>query len=207
MVINDFIKKNKYLLVLAFLSFVFAFVNIRMNVFSYNNFDFGKFDLGNMSQMLWNTLHGKFMYLTDYFGTNLPRWAMSHVDPIILLFLPIFYFFPHPLTLVFSQVILLSLASLVVYKIARLELQSDFLAFSVGVAYLAYPALGFVTAKTTFHGVSVAVFFFFVTFYLFEKIYQSNSTKKVDWVLAWIFLIITMAGKEQIALYLFFFGL
>ena len=59
-------------------------VTIKMNVFRFNNFDFGKFDLGNMTQMVWNTQHGRFMYLTDYFGTNLPRWAMSHVDPILV---------------------------------------------------------------------------------------------------------------------------
>ena len=90
--------------ILSFFVMLFFLVNVRMNLFSYNNFDMGKFDLGNMAQMLWNTMHGRFMYLTDYFGTNLPRWSMSHVDPILLLFLPIFALFQHPLTLVFSQV-------------------------------------------------------------------------------------------------------
>src|SRR3990172_7207468 len=143
MVINDFIKKNKYLLVLAFLSFVFAFVNIRMNVFSYSNFDFGKFDLGNMSQMLWNTLHGRFMYLTDYFGTNLPRWSMSHVDPILLIFLPLFMIFPSPMTLVVSQLILVIFSSLLIFLIADQVLESKFSAFLFGLSFLFYPAVGF----------------------------------------------------------------
>ena len=60
------IKKNILFLILLGCCVVFVFVNLRINVFRYNNLDMGKFDLGNMSQMLWNTLHGRFMYLTDY---------------------------------------------------------------------------------------------------------------------------------------------
>src|SRR5688572_28695165 len=106
-----FVKTYKYELSLLLISTFFLAINIRMNLFTYNNFDFGKFDLGNMTQMVWNTLNGRLLYLTDYFGTNLPRWAMSHVDPILLLFVPIFAVFPHPLTLVFSQLVLVIFSS------------------------------------------------------------------------------------------------
>src|SRR3990172_8932606 len=113
-------KEHLDLITLTFVIILFFLINARINLFSYANFDFGKFDLGNMSQMLWNTLHGRFMYLTDYFGTNLPRWAMSHVDPILLLFLPLFAAYQHPLTLVVSQFVLVILSAFLVYKIAYL---------------------------------------------------------------------------------------
>src|SRR3989338_2200462 len=109
------------MLVVLIISAVVCVISVRINTFRYDNFDFGKFDLGNMTQMVWNTLHGRFMYLTDYFGTNLPRWAMSHVDPILLLFVPVFVFFPHPLTLIIAQVILVIFSALILYKIVDLK--------------------------------------------------------------------------------------
>lgn len=182
-------------------------VNVRMNLFRYNNFDFGKFDLGNMTQMVWYTLNGKFMWLTDYFGTNLPRWAMSHVDPILMLFLPIFVIFPHPLTLVFSQITILLLSSVLVYKIAKLELGSPLAAVLFGFAYLFYPALGFLTAWTGYHGVSAAVPFMFLVFYFLEVMHKNNAYTKRNLFFFWLFLVIALTGKEQISLYLLPLGL
>jgi len=108
----QYLKKHKYFLLLLFISLVFLAVNIRINTFKYYNFDYGKFDLGNMTQMVWNAGRGRGLYLTDYFGTNLPRWAMSHVDPILYVFVPIFLLFPSPLTLVYSQLVLVIFSSL-----------------------------------------------------------------------------------------------
>src|SRR3990167_6749903 len=132
-----------YMLLLTIFSAGLFALSFRMNYFRYTNFDFGKFDLGNMTQMVWNTLNGRFMYLTDYFGTNLPRWAMSHVDPILIMFVPIFALFPHPLTLVFSQLFLVIFSSIIIYKIGRLELNTNSGAFLMGLAFLFYPSIGF----------------------------------------------------------------
>lgn len=202
-----FVKKHFFFLVLIIYSIGFLAVNIKINLFSYNNFDFGKFDLGNMSQMVWNTLHGRFLYLTNYFGTNMPRWGMSHVDPILVLFVPIFFFFQSPLTLVFSQLVLVTATSYLLFKLAELKLQSSFSAFLIGLSYLFYPAIGFLTARTGFHGVSVAIFFFVAAFYVFERMYEHKSFTKWGVILFWVLLIITMSGKEQIPAYTFFLGL
>ena len=202
-----FVKKHFFFLVLIIYSIGFLAVNIKINLFSYNNFDFGKFDLGNMSQMVWNTLHGRFLYLTNYFGTNMPRWGMSHVDPILVLFVPIFFFFQSPLTLVFSQLVLVTATSYLLFKLAELKLQSSFSAFLIGLSYLFYPAIGFLTARTGFHGVSVAIFFFVAAFYVFERMHEHKNFTNVGLILFWVLLIITMSGKEQIPAYTFFLGL
>ncbi len=178
-----------------------------MNIFRYNDFDFGKFDLGNMSQMLWTTLHGHFMYLTDYFGTNLPRWSMSHVDPILLLFLPLFAIYQHPLVLVFSQFILVILGAVVVYKIAELELDSKIAAFLISAAYLLNPSIGYLNATTGFHGVTVVVPFFLTAFYVFEKMYREKNFSKGRMILFWLMLVLTMSGKEQLPLYVILYGI
>ncbi len=203
MKIKDFIKKNITWIILVGWLALIIFVNIRMNVFRYNDYDFGKFDLGNMTQMVWNTLHGRMLYLTDYFGSNVPRWSMSHVDPILLLFVPIFAFFQSPLTLVISQVILLLLSSVFVYLIADLELKSKLSALLLGLAFLFYPAVGYLTATTGFHGVTVAVPFFIASFYVFEKMYREDKFTRRNLIIFWILLVITMSGKEELPLYIF----
>lgn len=184
------------------MSAVVCIISVRINIFRYNNFDFGKFDLGNMTQMVWNTLHGRPLYLTDYFGGNVPRWSMSHVDPILLLFVPVFAIFPHPLTLVFAQLFLTSiLAPLLLFKIAKMILKSNLAATLIAVGYLFYPALGYLNTQTGFHGVSAAIPFFLLAAYYLEK-------KNI--IGLWVAAIVTMSGKEQLPLYIIFlcvFGL
>ncbi|MBI2621008.1 DUF2079 domain-containing protein [candidate division WWE3 bacterium] len=182
------------------------FVTVRMNVFRYDNFDYGKFDLGNMTQMVWNTLNGRFMYLTDYFGTNLPRWAMSHVDPILLLFVPIFALFQSALTLVVSQLVLVIFSAVLIYLIARQHLQSNLSAFLIAVSYLFYPALGFILAWTGFHGITVAIPFFLGAFYIIEKMHKENNFGRFFVVLFWVLVVVSMSGKEEISLFIVMLG-
>jgi len=200
-------KDNIPLAVLALFVALNLLVAIRLNVFRYNNFDFGKFDQGNMTQMVWNTLRGRVLYLTDYFGSNVPRWAMSHVDPILLLFVPIFAVFPHPMTLAYAQIVFVLLSAFIVYEIARLELNSRITGCLLGIAYLLYPSMGFINGTMGFHGVTAAVPFFLAAFYVFEKMYKENNFSTKGVVTLWILLIITMSGKEQIPLYIIMWGL
>jgi len=201
------IKENIFLVIVIGFMAVNFFVALRLNVFRYNNFDFGKFDQGNMTQMVWNTLRGRVMYLTDYFGSNVPRWAMSHVDPILLLFVPVFAIFPHPMTLAYAQLVLVILSALFIFEITRMELKSKSAACFFSFAYLLYPSMGFINGTMGFHGVTAAVPFFLAAFYLFEKMYKEDSFSKKKVILFWILLVITMSGKEQIPLYIIMWGL
>lgn len=203
----SFVKKHFFILTLFALSLVIFAVNVRINLFRYNNFDFGKFDLGNMTQMVWNASQGNGLYLTDYFGTNLPRWSMSHVDPILYIFVPLFWVFPHALTLVFSQLALVIFSSLLIYKIALQQLDSKFAAFLLGFAYLINPSIGYLTAWTGFHGVTAVIPFFLAAFYVFEHMYKTGVYSTKLKVVFWLFLILTMMGKEQIPLYIFIYGI
>ncbi|MEZ6255835.1 MAG: DUF2079 domain-containing protein [Patescibacteria group bacterium] len=195
-----------YLTILVSLG-VFA-IAIKINLFRYNNFDYGKFDLGNMAQMVWYTAHGgKLMWLTDYFGTNLPRWAMSHVDPILLIFVPIFYFYPHAMILVYAQLILVIFSSLIIYKLAKLHLKSDLAAFFISMAYLLYPAIGFLIAWTGFHGVTAVIPFFLLAFYLLESMEVTNNFTKTKLILFWAMVVLALSGKEEISLFILIWGI
>ena len=208
---TKFIKKllqfDRYYLVLIIFSVVVFASMLKINFFRYNNFDMGKFDLGNMTQMSWYSLKGKFMYLTDYFGSNVPRWSMSHVDPILVLFIPFFYLIPEPLTLVILQNLLIILGAFFVYKIALLKTSNKVFSLFISLAYLSYPALGFVISWTGYHGVSPAIFFFLWFFYLFEKYRSSDSVLTYkNYLYLIILLVATLSGKEQISLYFIVLG-
>jgi uncharacterized membrane protein len=195
------------LLVVLFFSLVVFAVSIRITYSRYTNFENGKFDLGNMVQMVWNTSQGRFMYLTDYFGTNMPRWGMSHVDPFLIVFVPFLVIFKSPLVLVFGQLFLVIFSSLVLYKIAELETKNRLLAVFVSLSYLFYPALGFILTWTDFHGVTAVMPFFFLGFYLFEKMYHEKSFPKSKLLWFWICLVLAMMGKEEIPIFVALFGL
>lgn len=195
-------KEDKYYFIILFFCIVVIASMVKINTFRYNNFDMGKFDLGNMSQMAWYSLRGQFMYLTDYFGSNVPRWSMSHVDPILALFLPFYYFFPEPLTLVFAQNILVVFAAFFIYEIAKLKTGNKTFSLFITLSYLSYPPLGFLVSWTGYHGVTPAIFFFLWFFYLFEKYRTENKQLKfINYFYLTLLALITMFGKEQIALY------
>lgn len=200
--LNKFVK-NHYLLIILSLFAVLVFASmVKINLFRYNNYDMGKFDLGNMTQMAWYSLRGKFMYLTDYFGSNVPRWSMSHVDPILVLFLPFFALIPHPLTLVFAQNLLVILSCFLLYYLGILKTKNKFLAFFIAMAYLSYPATGFLLSWTGYHGVTPAIFFFLLFMSVFEKYKSENLELNLKRTLILLGIAaICMSGKEQIPLY------
>lgn len=201
-----FLKSHIHVLILSFWFLLILVVNVYVNLFKYRGFDFGKFDLGNMTQMVWNTLHGRFLYLTDYFGSNVPRWSMSHVDPILLFFVPVFALYQHPLTLVFSQVFLVLSSCFIIYKLGILELRSKTSSLLIALSFLFYPSIGYLTAQTGFHGVTAVIPFFLGAFYMFEKMFKEKSFTTRNLVIFWVLLVLTMSGKEQIPLYIFLFA-
>ncbi len=206
--INSYLPKNKYMFILVLYMLIVFGSMVKINFFRYENFDMGKFDLGNMTQMSWYTLRGQFMYLTDYFGSNVPRWSMSHVDPILVVFIPLFFIFPHPLTLVFAQNLLIILASLFIYKISELKTKNKLFSLFISLAYLTYPALGFLLSWTGYHGVSPAIFFFLWFFYLvFKYEDEKRILGVVDYLKLFLLLIVTLSGKEQISLYFVLLGI
>jgi len=205
---SKYIFKNYFFyIVLFFYSALIFGLMVKINVFRYDDFSQGKFDLGNMTQMAWYSLRGKFMYLTDYFGSNVPRWSMSHVDPILIIFLPIFFLIPHPLTLVFSQNLLIILAAFLIFEISKLKTKNNYFSLFLAMAYLSFPALGFVLAWTGYHGVSPAIFFFLAFVYYYERVLSEERRFKLkDYIVLIVLMTITMSGKEQIPLYFLMYG-
>jgi len=115
-------------------------------------------DLGNMVQAIWNTLHGHFLEATTASGHQRDRLGF-HVDPFLLLFVPLLSIWSSPLLLPIVQALAVASGALPVFWLARKHLGSSRAGVHFAFAYLLYPATQFqaFTTAASFHAVSLAV--------------------------------------------------
>ena len=127
-------------------------------VVHYVVFKEARFDLGNMVQAIWNTRHGHFLETTSAAGGQGDRLGF-HVDPFLLVFVPLFWIWSSPLLLLVLQVLAVTSGVLPVFWLARKHLDSSRAAAHFAFAYLLYPATQFnaFTIGDGFHAVSLAV--------------------------------------------------
>lgn len=110
----------------------------------YTTYHSRAFDLGNMDQTAWNTLHGNFFRYTNGFeGIALPPTRLAaHVEPI---FLPVSLFYlihSGPETLLLLQTVALALGSIPLYLLIRRKFpKSPFVAVAFVGAYLLSPGV------------------------------------------------------------------
>ncbi len=172
----------------------------------YQNFEYGKFDLGNMSQIVWNTLHGRFYEVTDQFGSNISRIGMSHFDPILLLFVPVFAVSSHPMILVFAQHLSIFSAIFPIYFLAKKFTHSRFISVVSVFIYLLYPANGFLVVWTEFHGISFVAPLFIWFIYFLERVEYLKTPNRKNIAVYLVLLILLLSGKEEIGAMLAMFS-
>jgi uncharacterized membrane protein len=114
-----------------------------------------RFDLGNMTQAVWNTAHGHPLELTLATGEQASRLGV-HVDPILALFAPLWWLFPSPVLLAVVQAGALASGAYPVLRLAERRLESTTAALLVAAAYLLYPWLVW-QAYREFHPVALAI--------------------------------------------------
>src|SRR6059058_3739582 len=113
-------------------------------ILRYATFKATAFDLGNMDQVLWNTIHGRFFQFTnqaiDWYGP--PTRLALHFEPILLPLSLLYLFHADPRILLVFQTIVLAIGALPVFLLTRKHLpQWPLLAAVMAVAYLLMPAL------------------------------------------------------------------
>lgn len=114
----------------------------------------GRFDLGNMVQAVWATAHGDPLEVTNTAGVQFLRLG-AHVDPILVLFAPVWHLWPAPEMLLVAQVLLVATGALPVFWLARRWLWDDRLAVAFAAVYLLYPPVQWLVV-TEFHPVALA---------------------------------------------------
>ncbi len=113
-------------------------------ILRYETFKAGAFDLGNMDQVLWNTLHGRFFQFTnqaiDWYGP--PTRLAIHFEPIILPLSLLYAFHADPRILLVFQTLALGSGALPVFLLTRRYVPAwPIFAALMATAYLLSPAL------------------------------------------------------------------
>jgi uncharacterized membrane protein len=144
------------LLILVMLAYALDMSN--QTILRYTTFKATAFDLGNMDQVFWNTIHGRWFEFTnraiDYFGP--PTRLAVHFEPIIVPLSLLYAFGADPRILLVFQTLVLVLGALPVFLLTRHFLpQWPLLAPVMAFAYLLSPALLGINLFD-FHPVSVA---------------------------------------------------
>lgn len=125
-----------------------------LSVLRHDAYNTGRFDLGNMVQAVWSTANGDILRMTSLQGDQLSRLA-AHVDPILVVFAPLWLLWPSPDMLVTAQALLVALGALPVFWLARKHVGSERAALGFALAYLLQPAVQWLVLNE-FHPVALA---------------------------------------------------
>jgi uncharacterized membrane protein len=101
-------------------------------------FETGRFDVGNVTQAVWATAHGDFLTVTDLGGRQISRLG-AHFDPIVAVFVPLWWIWPHPSALLVAQAVAVALGAVPVFRLARRRLGSAHAGLGLALVYLLYP--------------------------------------------------------------------
>jgi len=113
-------------------------------ILRYVTFKAGAFDLGNMDQVLWNTIHGRLFQFTnqaiDWYGP--PTRLAIHFEPVILPLSLLYAFHADPRILLVFQTLALGSGALPVFLLTRRYIPEwPIFAPLMATAYLLSPAL------------------------------------------------------------------
>ncbi len=117
-------------------------------------FETGRFDVGNLTQVVWSTAHGRFLEMTDVHGNQISRLG-AHFDPIVVLLVPLWWLWPSPELLLVVQAVAVALGAVPVYLLARKHLGDDRAGLLFGAVYLLYPPTQWLVVDD-FHPVALA---------------------------------------------------
>lgn len=163
----------------------------------HENFFTGRFDLGNMDQVVWNTLHGRIFMLTNPDSTNIISRLGIHADFMLILLAPFYLIWQDPRMLLLIQTVAIGLGALFVYLIARDVIQNKTISLLFALSYLLNPWIERQNLYD-FHAVTLATPLLLGAYFFVEK-------KKYVWF--GIFLLLAALTKENVFLIASFFGL
>jgi uncharacterized membrane protein len=144
-----------------------------LSILRHQTFQSNAMDLGYTDQVVWNTLHGRFMHFSTYEGApiDLPLDQFRRTDTLLayhveLILAPIsllYLVYDSPVTLLLLQTVGLGLGALPAFWLARRRLRSGFAGLVFALAYLLAPAVEGANLSD-FHGVSLAASFLLFAF-------------------------------------------
>jgi len=194
---KKFILKHKYELTLCIFVFVYILYFTLGSFLKYDNFYTGRFDLGNMDQTVWNSIHGRIFQITDPNGTDAISRLSYHADFILVLISPLYLIWSHPKMLLLLQTFALAFGSIFVFLIAKEILKNKSLPLVLSIAYLLNPVLEY-SNLYDFHPVTLGTTFLLACFYYFLK---------RKYLLFLIFAVLAGLTKEHVWAIISLFGI
>lgn len=195
--LEEFILRHKYEVLLILFIFIYVLYFTVASFLRYDNFYTGRFDLGNMDQVVWNTTQGRIFELTNPDGTEITSRLAFHSDFILILLSPLYLIWSDPRTLLFVQSLVLGLGAVFVYLISERLLKNKNISLVFSLLYLLNPSLGYVNLYD-FHPVALGTTFLLATFFYYLK---------RDYKLFLIFAFLAAITKEQVWVIISLFGL
>ncbi len=191
------INKYKYEVALLIFVLIYFLYFTSASFLRYDNFFAGRFDLGNMDQTVWNTIHGRIFQMTDPNATETVLRLNFHSDFILVLISPLYLIWSNPKMLLLLQTIVLGAGALFVFGIVREVLKEKALALTFSVLFLLNPSVQF-TNLYDFHAVALGTTLLLATFYFFIK---------KNYLMFLIFALLSGLTKEEIWIIVSLFGL
>ncbi|MEK7502173.1 MAG: alpha/beta fold hydrolase [Patescibacteria group bacterium] len=195
--IENYIKNHLHEIILLLMIAAYIMYFLGASFLRYDNFFTGRFDLGNMDQAVWNTIHGRIFKITDPNGTDIISRLSFHADFLLILISPLYLIWSHPKMLLLLQSVVLGSGALFVYLISKNVLKNKNISLAFSLAYLLNPSLQFANLYD-FHPVTLATAFLLGAFYFLIK-------KRHLWLS--IFLILAALTKEQVWVIASLFGI
>ena len=152
--------------VLLFVVAGYAVLYGMWSVRKYHAYNAPAFDMSIFDQGVWLLSHFKAPFVTIY-GQNM---FGDHTVFLMLLFVPVYWLWQSPETLLVVQAVALAIGGFPIYLMGRRVLKSRWLALIPTLAYLLYPALGWLNLEN-FHPDSfyVPLALFALCFMVYER--------------------------------------
>jgi uncharacterized membrane protein len=185
---------------------VFFSIALIISINRYFTF-YTSYDQGLFNQVFWNNLHGRWFQSSLTSGNSIatledgatPTVSFVHLGQHLvltfLLWLPLYAVFPHPLTLSFLQVGLMSVGGLVLYALARQYLSQQLSVWITASYYSAIAVAGSTIAN--FYEHCQIPLFAFGTLLALEK-------QKWGWF--WLCVVLVLGIREEAGIILFGIG-
>lgn len=163
--------RSSNLLILIFILGIYSLIISLIAIHRYISYQ-SSWDLGVFTQVFEGLCKFGFMYDTmDFYKNPSGNYLGTHFSPFIVMFAPIYYILPTPVTLLVIQVVFYSVGAIPLYLIARMQL-SELSSILISLIYLIHPGTLYLLLYD-FHEISFfptlfisAAYFYFAEQYL-----------------------------------------
>ena len=192
---KDFSTKKRNTLLIIAVAFFIVIVGA-VGLCRYLGYVAPNYDFGIFAQMFYN-MKKSFTPVTTVERDKLLSHFAIHISPIYYVLLPLYFIFPSPATLQISQTLILASAAVPAYLIARKYELSNTRCVAVVVMTLFQP----IVSCGTLYDLHENCFLFPLLLWVFW------AFEREKYALLAVFTLLTLAVKEDAAVYIIFFGI